>query len=137
MGKGYNPALLKLELLSCGLRVDPAFAQQFGSALKEPLWTRTGPTSTGIDLMLENGVYVSPAVEGERWPYTYKNSPFVLMVDNLGRPVISKAGQIVQVVRPFPRPRLLPRPGPLAWSCRRIRWPRGATWPRPPPPANG
>jgi hypothetical protein len=104
MGKRYNPALLKLELLSHGLRVDPAFAHQFGSALKEPLWTRTGPTSTGIDLMLEKGIYVSPAVEGERWPYTYKNSPFVLTVDDQDRPVISKAGQAVQVVRPFPRP---------------------------------
>jgi len=60
----YNPALLRLELLSQGIKVDAEFSKQLGCGLKEPLWTRTGPTSTGIDLMLERGHYVSPAIEG-------------------------------------------------------------------------
>ena len=68
MEQKYNPALLRLELLSCGIKVDPGFTEQLGSALKEPLWTRTGPTSTGIDLMLEKGIYVSPAIEGGTLP---------------------------------------------------------------------
>ena len=68
MNTSYNPALLRLELLAQGIKVDPAFSQQLGSALKEPLWTRTGPTSTGIDLKMEKGMYVSPAIEGERFP---------------------------------------------------------------------
>jgi len=100
----YNPALLRLELLSQGIRVAPEFAAQFGSGLKEPLWTRTGPTSTGIDLKLERGIYVSPAVEGDRWPYSYKNSPFLLTVDGDSKPAIAKNGEIIQKVRPFPRP---------------------------------
>ena len=104
MEQKYNPALLRLELLSCGIKVDPGFTEQLGSALKEPLWTRTGPTSTGIDLMLEKGIYVSPAIEGERFPYHYKNSPFLLTVDENGRGVIEKNGRIVQRVKPFPRP---------------------------------
>jgi hypothetical protein len=100
----YNPALLRLELLSRGIKVDPGFTQQLGSCLKEPLWTRSGPTSTGIDLMLEKGIYVSPAIEGERFPYHYKNSPFLLTVDENGRSVIKKDGRIVQLAKPFPRP---------------------------------
>lgn len=104
MSRQYNPALLRLELLALGIKVDPAFSAQLGGALKEPLWTRTGPTSTGIDLMLEKGVYVSPAIEGERFPYHYKNSPFLLSVDEKGGGVIKKNGQIVQHVKPFPRP---------------------------------
>lgn len=104
MEQKYNPALLRLELLSRGIKVDPGFTEQLGSALKEPLWTRTGPTSTGIDLMLEKGIYVSPAIEGERFPYHYKNSPFLLTADENGRGVIKKNGRIVQRVSPFPRP---------------------------------
>lgn len=104
MEQTYNPALLRLELLSRGIKVDPGFTEQLGSALKEPLWTRTGPTSTGIDLMLEKGIYVSPAIEGERFPHHYKNSPFLLTVDEKGRGVIKKNGRIVQRVKPFPRP---------------------------------
>jgi hypothetical protein len=104
MKQPYKPALLRLELLSQGIRVDPEFAEQFGGALKEPLWTRTGPTSTGIDLLLEQGIYVSPAVESERWPYAYKNSPFLLTVDADRKPVIAKNGEIIQQVKPFPRP---------------------------------
>jgi pyruvate-formate lyase-activating enzyme len=100
----YNPALLRLELLSRGIKVDPGFTKQLGTCLKEPLWTRTGPTSTGIDLMLEKGIYVSPAIEGERFPYHYKNSPFLLTVDKEGRSVIEKNGRIIQRVKPFPRP---------------------------------
>jgi hypothetical protein len=103
MDKPYNPALLRLELLAQGIKVDPNFSAQLGSALKEPLWTRTGPTSTGIDLMLEKGMYVSPAIEGERFPYHYKNSPFLLTTE--GREgVIKKNGLTVQRVKPFPRP---------------------------------
>lgn len=103
MDKPYNPALLRLELLAQGIKVDPAFSAQLGSALKEPLWTRTGPTSTGIDLMLEKGMYVSPAIEGERFPYHYKNSPFLLTTEGkVG--VIKKNGITVQRVKPFPRP---------------------------------
>jgi hypothetical protein len=100
----YNPALLRLELLSQGIKVDPEFSKQLGCSLKEPLWTRTGPTSTGIDLMLEKGHYVSPAIEGERFPYHYKNSPFLLTVDEEKRPAIKKKGKVVQRVKPFPRP---------------------------------
>jgi len=100
----YNPALLRLELLSQGIKVDAEFSKQLGCGLKEPLWTRTGPTSTGIDLMLERGHYVSPAIEGERFPYHYKNSPFLLTVDEEKRPVIKKNGKVVQRVKPFPRP---------------------------------
>ncbi len=100
----YNPALLRLELLSQGIKVDPEFSKQLGCSLKEPLWTRTGPTSTGIDLMLEKGHYVSPAIEGERFPYHYKNSPFLLTVDEEKRPVIQKEGKVIQRVKPFPRP---------------------------------
>jgi hypothetical protein len=100
----YNPALLRLELLSRGIKVDPGFTKQLGSGLKEPLWTRTGPTSTGIDLMLEKGIYVSPAIEGERFPHHYKNSPFLLTVDETGQGVIEKNGRIIQRVKPFPRP---------------------------------
>lgn len=102
--KNYNPALLRLELLSCGIRVDPEFSKQLGCMLKEPLWTRTGPTSTGIDLMLEKNHYVSPAIEGERFPYHYKNSPFLLTVDDQKKPVIQKNEKVIQRVRPFPRP---------------------------------
>lgn len=104
MEQNYNPALLRLELLSRGIKVDPGFTKQLGSCLKEPLWTRTGPTSTGIDLMLEKGIYVSPAIEGERFPHHYKNSPFLLTVDETGRGVIKKNGRIIQRVKPFPRP---------------------------------
>ena len=104
MSKKYNPALLRLELLAQGIKVDQAFNEQLGGALKEPLWTRTGPTSTGIDLMLEKGMYVSPAIEGERFPYHYKNSPFTLTVDDQGRPAIKKNGEFIQKVKPFPRP---------------------------------
>ena len=104
MKQTYNPALLRLELLSRGIKVDPGFTKQLGSCLKEPLWTRTGPTSTGIDLMLEKGIYVSPAIEGERFPHHYKNSPFLLTVDEEGRGVIKKNGRIIQRVKPFPRP---------------------------------
>ena len=100
----YNPALLRLELLSCGIRVDPEFSKQLGGMLKEPLWTRTGPTSTGIDLMLEKNHYVSPAIEGERFTYHYKNSPFLLTVDDQKKPVIQKNEKVIQRVRPFPRP---------------------------------
>jgi len=104
MIKNYNPALLRLELLSQGIKVDPQFTSELGSSLKEPLWTRTGPTSTGIDLMLEKGHYVSPPVSGERWPYHYKDSPFVLTLSD-GKPVITKNGEVIQRVKPFPRPR--------------------------------
>lgn len=104
MNTKYNPALLRLELLAQGIKVDETFNKQLGSALKEPLWTRTGPTSTGIDLMLEKGMYCSPAIEGERFPYHYKNSPFLLTVDENNRAIIKKNGEIVQFVRPFPRP---------------------------------
>lgn len=104
VGCNYNPALLRLELLSKGIRVDPNFSGQLGGALKEPLWTRTGPTSTGIDLRLERGVYVSPAIEGDRFPYHYKNSPFLLTIDENGAPVIKKHDSIVQSVSIFPRP---------------------------------
>jgi hypothetical protein len=100
----YNPALLRLELLSRGIKVDTGFSEQLGCDLKEPLWTRTGPTSTGIDIRLEQGHYVSPAIEGERFPYHYKNSPFVLTVDEDGKPVISKNGRVIQKVSPCPRP---------------------------------
>jgi biotin synthase-like enzyme len=100
----YNPTLLRLELLGRGIKVDPGFTKQLGSGLKEPLWTRTGPTSTGIDLMLEKGIYVSPAIEGERFPHHYKDSPFLLTVDERGRGVIAKNGRIIQRVKPFPRP---------------------------------
>ena len=100
----YNPALLRLELLALGLRVDPAFTRQFGTFLKEPLWTRTGPTSTGMDLRLEQGMYCSPAVEGERFPWHYKNSPFLLTYDEDGRTIITKYGEPVQYVWPYPRP---------------------------------
>ena len=100
----YNPALLRLELLSRGIRVDSEFSKELGGCLKEPLWTRTGPTSTGIDLMLERGHYVSPAIEGERFPYHYKNSPFLLTVDENKQPVITKDGELIQHVKPFPRP---------------------------------
>ena len=65
----YNPALLRLELLAQGMKVDPGFNKELGGALKEPLWTRTGPTSTGMDLRLEQGMYCSPAIEGERFPW--------------------------------------------------------------------
>ena len=64
----YNPALLRLELLAQGMKVDANFNKQLGGALKEPLWTRTGPTSTGMDPRLEQGMYVSPANEVERFP---------------------------------------------------------------------
>ena len=104
MERRYNPALLRLELLSRGIKVDPSFTKQLGSGLKEPLWTRTGPTSTGIDLMLEKGIYVSPAIEGERFPYHYKNSPFLLTVDENGQGIIKKNGKNIQRVKPFPRP---------------------------------
>lgn len=104
MEQKYNPALLRLELLGRGIKMDPGFTNQLGSGLKEPLWTRTGPTSTGIDLMLEKGIYVSPAIEGERFPHHYKNSPFLLTVDETGRSVIEKNGRIIQRVKPFPRP---------------------------------
>ena len=104
MEQTYNPALLRLELLSRGIKVDPGFTKQLGSCLKEPLWTRTGPTSTGIDLMLEKGIYVSPAIEGERFPHHYKNSPFLLTVDETDRGVIKKNGRIIQRVKPFARP---------------------------------
>ena len=100
----YNPALLRLELLSSGIRVDPEFSKQLGGMLKEPLWTRTGPTSTGIDLMLEKNHYVSPAIEGERFTYHYKNSPFLLTVDDQKKPVIQKNEKVIQRVRPFTRP---------------------------------
>ncbi len=103
-GKNYNPALLRLELLSKGIKVDQNFSKQLGGALKEPLWTRTGPTSTGIDLKLEKGVYVSPAIEGDRFPYHYKDSPFLLTIDDNAAPVIIKDGRIVQRVTLFPRP---------------------------------
>ncbi len=103
-GKNYNPALLRLELLSKGIKVDQNFSKQLGGALKEPLWTRTGPTSTGIDLRLEKGVYVSPAIEGDRFPYHYKDSPFLLTIDDNAAPVIMKDGRIVQRVALFPRP---------------------------------
>ncbi len=102
--KRYNPALLRLELLSQGISIEPEFTEKFSGVLKEPLWTRTGPTSTGIDLKLEKGVYVSPPVEGDRFPYHYKNPPFSLSIDEQNSPVIKKNGKIVQKVIPFPRP---------------------------------
>ena len=100
----YNPALLRLELLAQGMKVDANFNKQLGGALKEPLWTRTGPTSTGMDLRLEQGMYVSPAIEGERFPWHYKDSPFLLCNDESGHPVIKKNGEVVQHVKPCPRP---------------------------------
>lgn len=36
----YNPALLRLELLAQGMKVDANFNKQLGGALKEPLWTQ-------------------------------------------------------------------------------------------------
>lgn len=103
IAKGYNPALLRLELLAQGIKVDPHFVSQLGASLKEPLWTRTGPTSTGIDLRLEKGHYVSPPIVGDWWPYHYKNSPFVLTLND-GHPVIAKNGKIIQKVAPARRP---------------------------------
>jgi hypothetical protein len=102
-GQNYNPALLKLELLSKGIRVENIFADQLGKTLKEPLWTRTGPTSTGIDLILEKGIYASPAIEGPQWPYSYKNSPFTLTIDDQ-QPVVAKNGEIIQKVKICRRP---------------------------------
>lgn len=100
----YNPALLRLELLAQGMKVDPEFHNQFGAELKEPLWTRTGPTSTGMDLRLEQGMYCSPALEGERFPWHYKKSPFLLTRDKDGKAIITKHGEHVQYVTPCPRP---------------------------------
>ena len=111
----YNPALLRLELLSQGIKVAHEFSEQLGCALKEPLWTRTGPTSTGIDLMLEKGHYVSPAIEGERFPYHYKNSPFVLTIDDEKRPVIKKNGEIFNMSNRFPAQTSMERrPAPVS-----------------------
>ncbi len=102
--RAYSPVVLRLELLSQGITLSESFTNLLGGTLKEPLWTRTGPTSTGIDLILEKGHYVSPPISGERWPYHYKSSPFVLTVDRANRPVITKNGEVVQSVKPFPRP---------------------------------
>ena len=102
--KPYSPVVLRLELLSQGINLSKKFTNLLGGTLKEPLWTRTGPTSTGIDLILEKGHYVSPPISGDRWPYHFKNSPFVLTVDEENRPVIAKNGIPVQLVKPFPRP---------------------------------
>ncbi len=102
--KWYNPAVLRLELLVQGMKVDPDFNKELGGSLKEPLWTRTGPTSTGMDLRLEQGMYVSAAIEGERFPWHYKNSPFLLCRDDNGQAVIKKNDEIVQKVIPAPRP---------------------------------
>lgn len=101
--KNYNPALLRLELLSQGMKLDPQLVSQLGDSLKEPLWTRTGPTSTGMDLRLERGHYVSPPIAGDWWPYHYKDSPFVLTLYD-GESVVAKNGKIIQRVEPARRP---------------------------------
>ena len=96
--KGYNPSLLKLELLSKGLRVSPEVQDAFGKSLKEVLRVRTG-AGCGVDLILENEVFVIAHTE----ELFSANSPFTLeMADN--KYFIAKNGEYVQKVRLLPRP---------------------------------
>ena len=102
MGKSYNSALLKLELLSRGIQIDPKVKTELGGKFKEPLWTRTGPTSTGIDMILEKKVYVSAPLGGPTFS-PYEDTPFLLtLIDE--QTVITKNGEVAQKVRVFPRP---------------------------------
>ncbi|MBN1224396.1 MAG: hypothetical protein JXB23_14205 [Candidatus Aminicenantes bacterium] len=95
----YNSALLKLELLSQGIKIDPDIVTSSGSDFKEPLRQRAGVGSSGVDLILQEEVYVgAPAMEAFA-----KGSPFTLKKRGTDY-VIEKNGRIVQKVRPFPRP---------------------------------
>jgi len=98
----YNPALLKLELLAQGIRIDPTIRAELGTKYKGPLYTRTGPTSTGIDMLLEKQVYVSPSIGGPTF-YPYEDTPFVLTIAD-GRPVITKNDAMIQKVTILPQP---------------------------------
>lgn len=102
MQKHYNPALLKLELLVQGIKIDPVIGSEFGKKYKGPLYTRTGPTSTGIDMMLEKQVYVSSPIGGPTF-YPYEETPFLLTIKN-GQALIIKNEEVVQRVTIFPHP---------------------------------
>lgn len=98
MGK-YNSALLKLQLLSQGIKIDPDLLDAVGKEIKEPLRQRAGVGSGGIDIILEGEIYVGvPTLEKFS-----KDSPFVLKKKGSDY-IIEKNGRAIQKVALFPRP---------------------------------
>ncbi len=95
----YNAALLKLELLSQGIKIDSSVHDAVGKEIKEPLRQRAGVGSGGIDLILEGEIYVgAPTMEKFS-----KNSPFVLKKKGANY-FIEKHGRPIQKIELFPRP---------------------------------
>jgi len=95
----YNPALLKLELLSKGLVVSEAAEEELGSRQKKPTMIRAGVGGSGIDLILEKEVWVNAPI-AENFA---TNSPFVLDAEGSDL-VIKKQEDIIQKVLPVPQP---------------------------------
>jgi len=97
--KDYNPALLKLELLSRGMKIAPSVKESLGKDFKEVLRVRTG-AGCGVDLILEKEIYVIAHTEELR----SEKSPFTLeMIDD--EFYVAKNGEPVQKVKIFPRPK--------------------------------
>lgn len=59
----YNPALLKLELLSLGLRVSDEAREAMRGKQKEATMIRAGVGGSGLDLVLEKEVWVNAPTE--------------------------------------------------------------------------
>ena len=98
--KKYNPALLKLELLSNGLLISEKAQEKIGTEIKDVLRMRTG-AGTGLEMFLEKQVIVS-APTAEDFCYA---SPFLLDINSDGSYVIFKNGRFIQKVTPYPRPK--------------------------------
>ncbi len=95
----YNPALLKLELLSLGLRISDTAKEELSKRQKEPMMIRAGVGGSGIDIILEKEVWTNAPVEEE----FAKTSPFLLETRE-SELIITKKGEFIQRVSPVPRP---------------------------------
>lgn len=95
----YNPVRLKLELLSCGIKIDSEVEEQFGKEIKRPVSIRAGAGGAGIDLILTPDIWVGP----QSYESYVKNTPFSLAIEE-GRYVIKKRGETIFETRPVPEP---------------------------------
>ncbi len=95
----YNPALLKLELLSLGLGVSDSAYEQMASKQKEPTMIRAGVGGSGIDLILEKEIWVNAPVKE---PFA-KRSPFSLRATGSNL-IIAKNDDVIQKVQLVPQP---------------------------------
>lgn len=96
----YNPVVLKLELLSQGIKPSPEVRELIGKMYKEPLRQRAGVGSSGIDLVLAKEVLVGVPTD----ELFCAESPFTLeMVD--GEFGVVKKGKLLQKAIIYPRPR--------------------------------